>query len=674
MFLLKLFGSLSLRCDAASVPSGAQQKRRVGLLALLAIGGERGVSRDRLQAFLWPESDATRSRHALDQLVYTTRRSLGSDPIRSEGRDLRLDTGVIDSDIRIFEAALAEGRLSDAVDVYGGPLLDGFHLSCSRELEAWIDSERSGFEREYHKALELLARQSAAQGDDVAACSWWRKLALSDTLSSRVAAGAIQALASAGDRAGAIQHARSYQQLVRSELEVEPDANIENLIAELAGPPVSEIVRSARTGRAPVSSSGASDARRISGSAAVKSASPTIQSDTFESGSHSTLSTAPRGSARMRTLAITSLLVIALVGSFAVFIRAQGENLQRGPAEVSRTGGKAAHQKVNPVAQAFYLKGVNAWNDRSKDGLDTAVIYFRRAIEMDPAYAESYGGLANAYVMLGYSGYRPAGAMFPKAKAAALRAIQLDSTFAPPHAALGMALTGERSFGAAESTFRKAIALDPLYPTAHQWYGILLMILGRTDEAVAETGRAARLDPLSLQIQNNYATFLSSSGQHAAALRHYQQFIGEEPDSSWVRRNPWLLTNMAGLYAANGQHDKAMRYAERAVEINPRHPRALIVLAAVHDRMGKSAEGRAIFARADTTNEHYAAYRAFRYAGEGNADSAFIWFDRVREWGVPVLISLGSPGSFAGLRDDPRFDELMKRLGMANGATATSTR
>jgi len=369
----------------------------------------------------------------------------------------------------------------------------------------------------------------------------------------------------------------------------------------------------------------------------------------------------------MRTFAVTSMLVIASAGSFAVFMRAQGENLSRDPAEVSRTNGKVAHQKVNPAAQALYLKGVNAWNDRSRGGLDTAVIYFRRAIEMDPVYVESYGGLANAYVMSGYSGYRPAGAMFPKAKAAALRAIQLDSTFAPPYAALGMALTGERNFGAAESTFRRAIALDSQYPTAHQWYGILLMILGRTDEAVAETGRAARLDPLSPQIQNTYATFLSSSGQHAAALRHYQQFIDGEPDSSWVRRNPWLLTNMAAVYAANGQHDKAMRYAQRAVEINPRHPRALNALASVNDRMGNVAEARAVFARADTTNEHYAAYRALRYASEGNSDSAYIWFDRVTEWGIPVLITLGSPGSVARIRDDPRFDELMKRLGMSAG-------
>src|SRR5688572_15093145 len=114
MFRLKLLGALSLSGESAPVPPGAQQKRRLGLLAILAIGGERGVSRDRLQAYLWPESPAARSRHALDQLIYATRRSLGADPIVSEGRDLRLDHSVVATDLAAFEEAVRDDQLAVA--------------------------------------------------------------------------------------------------------------------------------------------------------------------------------------------------------------------------------------------------------------------------------------------------------------------------------------------------------------------------------------------------------------------------------------------------------------------------------------------------------------------------------------------------------------------------------
>ena len=140
--------------------------------------------------------------------------------------------------------------------------------------------------------------------------------------------------------------------------------------------------------------------------------------------------------------------------------------------------------------------------------------------------------------------------------------------------------------------------------------------------------------------------------------------IGEEPDSSWIRRNPWLLTNMSAVYAANGQFEKALRYAERAVEISPRHPRALSALASVYTKMGNPAMARALFSRADTTNEQYASYRAFRYVDAGDADSAFIWFDRVKEWGIPVMISLGSRRDVALIRNDARYHALLERLGM----------
>ncbi|MEO8578003.1 MAG: hypothetical protein ABI556_14940, partial [Gemmatimonadales bacterium] len=207
MFVLRLLGTLSLQCETGTVPPEALQKRRLGLIALLAIEGERGISRDRLQSYLWPESSSSKSRHALDQLIYATRRSLGTDPFVSAGGELGLDPAMIHTDIETFDSAFRGKNWAVAVAAYGGSLVDGFHFSASRELESLIDRERNRLEQQYHKALETLAHDAAAAGDHVGSTAWWKKLAASDRLSARVALETVKALDAAGDRVGAIQHA-----------------------------------------------------------------------------------------------------------------------------------------------------------------------------------------------------------------------------------------------------------------------------------------------------------------------------------------------------------------------------------------------------------------------------------------------------------------------------------
>lgn len=351
-------------------------------------------------------------------------------------------------------------------------------------------------------------------------------------------------------------------------------------------------------------------------------------------------------------------VLVALAGGIGVVASRSGTL-----AAESRTARAPREKQPAAEAEAAYRRGMTAWSERSKDGLDSAVIAFRRAVDLDPGYAEAYAGLASAYVLLGYSGYRPGAPMFAKARAAALRAIAIDSTVAAAHAALGFELTAERRFPEAEAALRRAIALEPSHATAHQWYGILLMILGRKAEAVAETGIAARLDPLSLQIQNTYATFLSAAGRHAEALRHYEKMVGQEPDSAWVTRNPWLLSNMSRVQAENGQFDKALRTVGLALRILPRHPRPLWDLATIHQLMGRPDLAEGAMADADTSNEHYAAYRAMVFAQAGHLDSAFAWFDRVESFGMPIMIALQSNTLLDPLRADPRFRALLARVG-----------
>jgi DNA-binding SARP family transcriptional activator/Tol biopolymer transport system component len=234
MLVLELLGTLSLRNETPPVPVSAQQKRSLGLLAILALAGRQGFPRDRIEAYLWPESSAPLARHSLDQTVYAIRHALGSDFILSSGRELRLNPDLVQVDAWEFEEAIRARQWAAAVERYKGALLEGFHFTDSREAESWIDAERARLLREYQKAVEFLAKDAAEAGDHARSVTWWRRLVNSDPLSASATKQLMLALAAAGDRAGVVKQARLYQELVRQDLEIEPDAEIESLAARLS--------------------------------------------------------------------------------------------------------------------------------------------------------------------------------------------------------------------------------------------------------------------------------------------------------------------------------------------------------------------------------------------------------------------------------------------------------
>jgi DNA-binding SARP family transcriptional activator len=653
MFVLELLGTLSLSSDTGPVPVAAQQKRPLGLLAILALAGRQGLSRDRIEAYFWPESSGALARHSLGQTVYAIRNALESEFIVSTGRELSLNAELVRPDLWEFEEAIRAGQWRAAVDFYKGPLLDGFHFADSRELESWVDTNRTRLRVEYENAIQFLANQSAAAGDHSQSVSWWRRLATSDPLSPVVTKKLMLALAAAGDRPGAVKHARLYQELVRQELEMEPDSEIESLATTFSHPassqarPADSRRKPARVGQYP------------------RSAGPRQMPSEVGPTETGFRHVSPRDPLRLMRSPMAAVLTFSILTALLIGAVLVDKGKMRDP----RSGlgaNKTGHTSriAVPAARDSYLRGLNAWNEGSKEGVDTAVVYFRRATELDPDYAEAYAGLAIAYSGLGYYGYRPSEAMFPKAKAAALRSIQLDSTLASAHAALAFELLGERDFAGAELESRQAIALDPEYAIAHQGYAIILMVLGRKREALAESRIAATLDPFSRIIQGTYGSFLNSSGEHLAALRQLEKAFDEEPDSGWVTRNPWPSDNMARAYADNGQYARAIRSIDRALKIVPRHPRVLYSLALIYDAMGRRDMARQAFARADTSSELYAAYRGMVYAEEGQADSAFLWFDRVEQWGIQPMQTLQSDWHLEPLRRDPRYRELLRRIGL----------
>jgi tetratricopeptide (TPR) repeat protein len=314
--------------------------------------------------------------------------------------------------------------------------------------------------------------------------------------------------------------------------------------------------------------------------------------------------------------------------------------------------------------RSLYLRARVHWNKRTEAGLENAVVLYRRAIEREPAYAAAYTGLAESYAMLGYFGFESGEAMFPKARAAALRALELDSTQGGAYAALGQVLSWEHVWAKAEQAYRRGLEFSPSDPTVHQWYGLLLAYLGRAHEAAVHTGHASRLDPLSVQINNMYGMMLYYDGDLAGSLKQYERTVNAEPDSAWVRENPWVLSNYARVAAVAGQHAQAFRLIELALQVVPTHPRPLLDLAAIYATIGEPDRARAVFARADTTHPHYAIHRAQLHVQIGELDEAFAWFDRVHEWALPSLVGLNNDPHYAPLRADPRFTTILQRVGM----------
>ena len=221
--------------DGEQLAGAASQRRTLALLALLSVS-ESGLSRDKLIALLWPESDAERARHSLTQALYAARRALKTDDLLiASGPDVRLDPERLTSDVRELEEAIATGDLERAALLYEGPFLDGFFLAGSPEFEQWASTQRARLESRVADVLDRLARQAEAAGDPRRTLDWRRRLAALLPLDAGHAVNLMTALAAVGDRAGAVQHARIHGALLREQLDLAPDPVVEQLAETLRG-------------------------------------------------------------------------------------------------------------------------------------------------------------------------------------------------------------------------------------------------------------------------------------------------------------------------------------------------------------------------------------------------------------------------------------------------------
>lgn len=240
MFRLKLLGGASIETSNGPLTGRAAQRHRIALLAVLAVARSGGVTRDRLIAYLWPETDTERGRRLLADSVYRINQALGEDAVLTAGDELRLDPRRLPSDLADFEEALAAQDAERAAALYTGPLLDGFFLPASSEFEHWVDGERGRLARAYAGALESLAVAAEERNDHVGAVRWWRTATVHDRYNSRITLHLMRALVAAGERAAALQHARVFELLLRDDLGVVADPEVAALAESLRRSPARE--------------------------------------------------------------------------------------------------------------------------------------------------------------------------------------------------------------------------------------------------------------------------------------------------------------------------------------------------------------------------------------------------------------------------------------------------
>jgi tetratricopeptide (TPR) repeat protein len=317
---------------------------------------------------------------------------------------------------------------------------------------------------------------------------------------------------------------------------------------------------------------------------------------------------------------------------------------------------------VNPDAYDAYLRGRYFWNKRTEQGLRRAIDYFNQAIAKDPNYAQPYSGLADSYALLGdweYNGLDRKEA-YPKAKAAATKAVTLDANLSEAHASLGLCLKlYDWNWEASKAELLRAIKLNPSYASAHQWYGWSLIIGGKNDEGISELRKAEALDPLSLIISSDISDALAIAHRYGESIQQSRKTI--EMDPSFAMAHYQLGQALVKLR----DYDNAIRELQQAMELsggNSLYKSQLGFVYAVSGRRDEALKILSDLQNPSLDKQPHAADIALVYAGLNEKDQAFAWLQRAYEerFNPSILVR----PAFDVLRSDPRFQDLLRRLAL----------
>lgn len=332
------------------------------------------------------------------------------------------------------------------------------------------------------------------------------------------------------------------------------------------------------------------------------------------------------------------------------------------------TGGQSSQLSKryteNGEAYQLYLRGRYHWNRRTAEGMTYAVNYFKEAIEADPSYAQAYAGLADCYSLLPEFSNAPFHDSMAKAKAASLKALELDNTLAEAHVSLAYAKVAEWDWAGVEDEYKRGLMLNPNYATGHQWYSEYLLLAGRTDEALKEIRLAQQLDPLSLIINSRLGITFYYARRYDEAMAVFRKTLEFDPD--------FILTHVFiyGCLFEKGMHRESIPHIVKGFfNINAPNEQTMIeeALTAAYNVGGKQRlweKVRDLLKGSQKKDYNYPYTMAETYMRLGDNDEAFFWLQKAVDVKHPGVAALRVEPAMDGLRSDPRFADLLRRINL----------
>ncbi len=317
---------------------------------------------------------------------------------------------------------------------------------------------------------------------------------------------------------------------------------------------------------------------------------------------------------------------------------------------------------INPEAFQLWLKGRYYWYKLNPEGLQKAIEYFQQALEKDPAYAPAYAGLADSYNLLAFFNVFPPREVMPKAKAAAVKALELDDNLAEAHVSLGWAgFTYDLDWPAAGKYFDRAIVLNPAYPLAHSYYSLYLSALGRPEEGLTEAKRALDLDPVSPAINHYVVVQLYLARRFDEAIEQCRKTLELDPSFTPVHGT------LAEVYSAKGMYREALAEYEEYSALSGGSPRSTAFVGYAHARLGQRSQAfRVLEQLRAASKQRYVPALSFAivYVGLGEKEQAFLWLEKAYDERTNSLAYLKVQATWDPLRSDPRFADLVRRIGL----------
>ena len=320
-------------------------------------------------------------------------------------------------------------------------------------------------------------------------------------------------------------------------------------------------------------------------------------------------------------------------------------------------------RRINLDAYDAYLKGRHEYFTAfNKESTQRATDWFQRAIALDPGYAPAYAGLADCYYMVSNQYYAPTEVM-PRAKAAALKAIDLDDTLGGAHATLALVRSVyDFNHAEAEKGFHRALELKPSDAGAHVWYGLYLVAMGRFDEAAIELNRAQKLDPSSPALNGYAGAVLYYAHRYDEVIRRMRALIEKNPD--YQQPYAWI----ALAYEQKGAWDKAIAAMEKSTQLDGGEVDGLAQLAHIYAVVGRTADARRLLKRVtEISRRRYVSAWDFAliHAGMGERDESFRWLQKVEEDRSEMFVLMNVDPRFDSLRADPRFRGVLRSAGLS---------